>query len=154
ATWRASMLVFLYPENLLLPTLRPEAWKTPGFQMLAEALTGGGTLTPDAASQAAQQYSDYYQDVCTIVVEATCQTLTFRSLTDAPYLFYMFGRGGKTNRLYWATYNPDAANADYAQSAWIDATAAAGVGSMSLSGLIGGAPFITKSGRKIICLFL
>jgi Repeat of unknown function (DUF346) len=40
AKWRASMLVFLYPENLLLPTLRPAAWQTPAFGRLGERPCG------------------------------------------------------------------------------------------------------------------
>jgi hypothetical protein len=171
AKWRAAMLVFLYPENLLLPTLRPASWQTSGFWALANALTTAGTLIPDTACRAAKQYAEYFEDVCTLSVEATCQTGTITYVGDAcqgslnpelHYLFYMFARGGKTNRLYWSVYNPDAEH-DYAQSAWIEVggsdEGAPPAGNLTevfkgVSRLIGAAPFVTVSGKKVICLFV
>jgi Tc toxin complex TcA C-terminal TcB-binding domain len=73
----------------------------------------------------------------------------------------MFGRGGKTNRLYWAVYDPDDVNQDYAQSAWMDvvppgSTAAGDLATVleNVTGLIGAAPMVTLSGKRIICLFV
>src|SRR5439155_24021751 len=76
AAWRAWMVAFLYPETILLPTLRPEQWQTPGFRQLVENLPSNGRLTPDAACTAAKAYADYFADACSLRVEATCQTWT------------------------------------------------------------------------------
>src|SRR5215472_2135349 len=71
ATWRAAMLVFLYPENLLLPSLRRQ--QTPAFQKLVNNIRSLAMLTPDQASQEAQAYASYYEDVCTLQqIEASC----------------------------------------------------------------------------------
>ena len=66
--WRSAMQVFLYPENLLLPTLRPlpevlslpgtaeKAAQTPAFQQLITSLRETPTLTPEQARTRAQTY--------------------------------------------------------------------------------------------------
>jgi Tc toxin complex TcA C-terminal TcB-binding domain/PA14 domain len=60
--WRSAMYMFLYPENLLLPTLRNE--KTSAFRELVDTLRNSGTMSPQLACQAATDYSGYFQDVC------------------------------------------------------------------------------------------
>jgi len=63
ATWRAAMLVFLYPENLLLPSLRGELTqdfkieqRSGSFKTMVENLRGQQSLTPDAARGQANEY--------------------------------------------------------------------------------------------------
>jgi hypothetical protein len=132
ATWRAAMLVFLYPENLLLPNLRSPERQTPKFQDLVRLLGEGDAVTPEAVCRRAKEYAAYFQDVCQLVVEATCQTLTVTYSSDAcgsvgipvaaSYMFYMFGRGYYSDKLYYSTYDPSAAvkDKDYAQSFWVE----------------------------------
>lgn len=62
AGWRAAMLVFLYPENLLIPTLRPANQHTSVFETFLEALRAAAPLTRDAASKLV---ADYLQGVLT-----------------------------------------------------------------------------------------
>jgi hypothetical protein len=66
AKWQAMMLVFLYPENLLLPTLRLDAfngepqaaWEmSPAFSHLVDRLDSYSPLTPDVALSEANNYS-------------------------------------------------------------------------------------------------
>jgi hypothetical protein len=54
ANWRAAMFAFLYPENLLLPSLRQD--QTGAFTRLAGKLQEGGRLTSAAARAAAAAY--------------------------------------------------------------------------------------------------
>jgi len=63
ATWRAAMLVFLYPENLLLPSLRGELTddfkieqRSGSFEKMVANLRGQQLLTPDAARREANEY--------------------------------------------------------------------------------------------------
>jgi hypothetical protein len=64
ATWRAAMLVFLYPENLLLPSLRggevTQEFKieqsSGSFKKLVEDMRGQLSLTPDTARWQANEY--------------------------------------------------------------------------------------------------
>jgi hypothetical protein len=54
AMWRSAMLAFLYPENLLYPTLRRDG--TDAFKAFVENLRGNTGLTAEQARQAAQAY--------------------------------------------------------------------------------------------------
>jgi len=54
ATWRAAMLVFLYPENMLIPTLR--AGHSDEFRRLLSAVRQKTQVTPEDARGAAQNY--------------------------------------------------------------------------------------------------
>ena len=158
ATWRSAMLVFLYPENLLAPTLRPQPWQTPGFRALVAALSGAGNASPQGACRAVAQYSSYFRDVCGLIVEATCQATlpilqrddcnaySFGDLTH--YAFFMFARSRYTNKCYWSVYDLEegaqAGGTDFAQSAWqeLDHPALGNV-----VRLVGAVPY------KGICLF-
>jgi hypothetical protein len=62
STWRAAMFVFLYPENILLPSLLPEA--TVPFFALVDTLRSAGLVSPKQATDAARQYQEYFRDVC------------------------------------------------------------------------------------------
>jgi hypothetical protein len=64
-TWRAAMLVFLYPERALRPSLRRR--QSPGFaHLLASARKGNGVDRAGAADTAAE-YARYFADVCSLL---------------------------------------------------------------------------------------
>ena len=54
STWRAAMFVFLYPENILLPSLRTEA--TAPFVNLVDTLRSAGLVSPKQATDAGRRY--------------------------------------------------------------------------------------------------
>jgi hypothetical protein len=56
ATWHAAILVFAYPENYLLPDLRPAVGRTAAFSNLTAALRNQPRLTPVQARTLAQTY--------------------------------------------------------------------------------------------------
>ena len=56
AGWRAAMLVFLYPENLLVPTLRPASQRSPQFTTFLKAVREAMPLTRDAAAKIVAEY--------------------------------------------------------------------------------------------------
>jgi hypothetical protein len=102
ATWRAAMLVYLRPENLLLPALRRR--QTPAFRALVSQLRSSRRLSSAQARAAAAAYADYFRDVCSLSVETSCLAATMkpdRSGTEP--LFYQFATGGKTGAIYWST---------------------------------------------------
>jgi Tc toxin complex TcA C-terminal TcB-binding domain len=133
ATWRGAMFVFLYPENLLLPTLRK--YQTPAFLRLVERLRSSRRLTPEEACQAAEEYASYFRDVCSLRVQATCQIKTPIGAGDhcAPVpqqeheLLFMFGLAS-SGQVYWSTWDPQA-SPDWAQRFWrkVDPLAAVSV---------------------------
>jgi hypothetical protein len=124
ATWRAAMLVFLYPENLLLPSLRPPERQTPGFHTLIDTLSTSGTVTPDTALEAARQYEAYFRDICELTVEATCHAQIGVNGNSSHHAFFMFARATASKKVYWSAYDLEigllGAQPDYAQSFWTE----------------------------------
>ena len=134
ATWRSAMLVFQYPETLLLPTLRPKKWQTPAFKQLVETLSNGGSVDAEAACRAAGAYSAYFRDVCGLIVDASCHAsmpilgddtcLGFVASDVSHDAFFMFARSRYTNKVYWSVLDLDSAvqsgNQDFAQSYWVE----------------------------------
>lgn len=72
ATWRAYMLAYLYPENLL--HLSPPRFQSFGFARLKRKAFN--RISPADACAAAAEYADYFRDVCHLEVQASCQVKT------------------------------------------------------------------------------
>jgi len=141
ATWRAAMSVFLYPENILLPSLRRR--KTTPFNALIDDLRTNPNLTVKQARQEAATYSKYFRDVCTLTVEASCLAPTG---VAAQPLFYMFARS-KDDTVYWSTYD-QADTSGYAQSFWDTIP-----GLDTATQIIGAVPYLPNDKQHQILLF-
>lgn len=61
SSWRSAMFVFLYPENLLYPSLK--GLQSQGFQKLVEKLKNANSLSPDYACSLAKDYQNYFNDI-------------------------------------------------------------------------------------------
>ncbi|MGE0635777.1 MAG: neuraminidase-like domain-containing protein [Bacteroidia bacterium] len=126
ANWRAAMFVFLFPENLLYPTLRSH--QSPAFRKLTENLRGSNRITPETACKAAKEYSDYFEDVSKLQIEATCntKTLVFNGNCDNHFvknyrcLFYAFARGKKTNKVYVSIGEVGGITSMFGQGFWTE----------------------------------
>ncbi len=163
AMWRAAMFVFLYPENILIPSLLKE--KTPAFRKLINDLRSNRNLTPGRACDAAKQYSEYLRDVCNLTIETSCQakTLVHRAqgcdstANGYVYLFYMFARSGKTDRLYWSSYEapPSDGNgtssSSYSQTFW---ALVPGFESAQVVKVLGAVPYQVIGGQRFLFLFV
>ena len=71
-TWRAFMLAYLYPENLL--HISPPPVQSFGFERLKKKIPS--RVTPTDACEAANEYADYFRDICHLEVQASCQVET------------------------------------------------------------------------------
>ena len=150
------MFVFLYPENILQPSLRK--WQTPAFQTLVNNTRSSRTLTSGDACREADRYSEYFQDICTLKVEASCTSRTrlFKgdgcSKTDGGYrcLFYMFGRGGTTNSVYWSAYDMQDSSG-HAQTFWEPVEVK---GLDNVIEIIGATPYQINPTQRFIFLFV
>lgn len=100
ATWRAALLVYLCPENLLLPALRRR--QTPAFQALVSELQAGRRISPTQVRAAATGYEDYFRDVCSLLIETSCLAETRKEPGGTDELFYQFAIGAKTKAIYWS----------------------------------------------------
>jgi hypothetical protein len=158
ASWRAAMFIFLYPENVLIPSLRKAERQTPAFRNFVSTLRPNRRLTPEQACEAASAYADYFRDVCNLTIEATCTALTSihhgdcRSKTmaqlDRP-LFYMFARG-PSNTVYWSTCDPqeDWSGSGYGQTFWDTLP-----GLDKALQIIGAVPYMPRDDQHSIQLF-
>ena len=154
--WRAAMFVHLYPENILQPSLRK--WQTPAFQTLVDKTGANRKLTPADACREAKNYSEYFQDICTLRVEASCTSRTrlFNgdscSKTEGGYrcLFYMFGRGGATNSVYWSAYDMQDSSG-YTQTFWSPIEVK---GLDNVSKIVGAVPYQVSPQKRLIFLFV
>ncbi len=72
ATWRAYMLAYLYPENLL--HLTPSTRESYGFAQLKKNLPS--RIEPAHACAAAAEYSNYFKDIFHLEVQASCHVRT------------------------------------------------------------------------------
>lgn len=113
SSWRAATFVHLYPENLLVPSLRREqSW---GFRrFLEDVRQRRRQIGPRDACEIAHAYADYYRDVASLRVEASCHALTdlsggpceSRTFGGRQRFTYWFGRA-PSGRCYWSRSDPD-----------------------------------------------
>lgn len=161
--WRAAMRVFLYPDTVLLPSLRPDDRQTPQFGSLVNSVIAKSTLTRDDAAALATDYLTYFNTVAgDLYPEATCQIWTRVSAggdetnrTDQNIvLVHLFARGLLGNKLgvWWSTYDPAAARtgSGFAQSFWQPLP---GLDQVSVNKIVGAVP-TWSDGRSYIYLFL
>ena len=92
ATWRAAMFVYLYPENILYPTLRK--WQSSGFKEFNQKLRLGRRLNPEVACELAKEFAQYYYDITHLEIQVSCQTSNYA---------YWYGRA-PSGACYWSRY--------------------------------------------------
>lgn len=78
ATWRSAVFTYIYPENLLYPTLKRR--QSPAFIELAETIRNANRFTPLNACQAAKNYQNYLEDIqnLKLVCTANAEAYVFR----------------------------------------------------------------------------
>jgi hypothetical protein len=156
ANWRAATFVFLYPENLLVPSLRRR--QTPPFAALVDGLRANTAIGPAQACDAAASYGDYFRDVASLSLVTACQAATRLHTEDCRNrteladrsLLYFFATGARTKTLYWSAFDAveAAINADFAQTFW-EAVPAFDPGVLVLAAV----PFVTAGGDRYIYVF-
>ena len=156
ATWRAAIMVYLYPELLLDGTLRDQ--QTPGFMTLIKNLQQDPALTTVQAQQLACDYDSYFRDVCSIKVQASCQVQS--RLDDGAScaasgppqtvtLLDLFGFAAHSSTAYWSTYDKDDPS-DYAQTFWSQVP---GLSGLSLTRIVAATPFQDPAENPWVLMF-
>jgi hypothetical protein len=154
ASWRAAMMVFLYPENVLDPTLRRA--QTPGFAASVQALRDKTRLTPLDVCKEAQRFAEYINDVGALRIEATCHArapLPGKGCPDhsnvGTALFtFLFARSTRTGNVYMSYYRPGVATG-YNQSPWQPVPDLTGV-----SALVGASVYEMSAALRFIYIFV
>ena len=142
ATFRAPTFVFLYPENILQPSLLK--YQSPPFSNLV-AKTRALRLNPAAACREAENYAAYFRDVCSLEIEATCQASTVmytgegcdRRPANAQSMFYMFARAG-SGKIYWSAYDAGSNPSGQGQTFWKEVP---GFSETKVSRIVGAMPY-------------
>ncbi|MBS1686830.1 MAG: hypothetical protein JSS76_18980 [Bacteroidetes bacterium] len=168
ATWRAAMFVFMYPQNLLDPTLR--YYQSPGFENMVSNVTGSNRFLPTDACEAAQAYAKYFEDVCNLKLQATAyvqvtqqRDICVNSIPGPAQqdMLFSFALSTKTHIAYYQTKNvtltagfgggtpADGATADSDFSAW---TSLEGLGH-NVTRIIGSSAYKQEEGVRHLYLF-
>lgn len=108
ANWRAAMFVFLYPENVMPPSLRRDP--TPAFKEVLEATRNNRRFGPGEACDIAQEYTDYINDISDLEVVCAQQANAFigKGKCGSPHntqrkLTFVFAQANRSKRLYFST---------------------------------------------------
>lgn len=122
ANWRGLMFVYLYPENLLLPSLRVH--RTGTFADIVAQLRNNPRLRPDMVCGVMKQYETYLADLHSLRLGASVTTTVYTApdgCGSAPgtarNLTYLFARGGASMQVYWSSFDTSA-GANTPQTLW------------------------------------
>jgi hypothetical protein len=144
STWRAAMFVFLYPENIALPSLRRHA--TPVFGDLVRQLRSVGRISPADAVEAARTYQTYFEDVCALELGWATRAAIGPD-TQPETLIFLFARSPKSDKTFWSTR---AASGDAStQTFWREVP---GLG--ATQSIIGAAAYTMSPATRFLYLFV
>lgn len=155
-SWRGAMFAFLYPENLLLPSLRRPDRQTPMFRDLVRTLRTRKRLNRKSACIEAKSYSEYFRDVSNLKVEATCEAWArvrsgdcSNGVNDRERVktFFMFGLA--RDKAYWSVSTPS-------ESGSVDQTYWKEIPGLEsdVRKIIGAVPFEVSESERYIYLFV
>jgi hypothetical protein len=152
ATWRSLMFVYLYPENVLLPSLKDKM--TGKLAGIIDQVRSSARFTPDMACAVLHDYEDYLTDMSRLVIQATvtttsdaaedgCGTIT----GDRRELDFHFAHGGHTKRVYCSIVD-NGVSYEIAQHPWEPVPEMEGIWKV-----IGATVFKTKSNVRYVYVF-
>lgn len=113
ATWRSAVFTYIYPENLLYPTLKRR--QSPAFIELAETIQNANRFTPIDACKAAKRYQEYFEDIQNLKLVCTANTDAYIFRKDPldccgdlnnsmrEYMTFYFGQSVLTDKVYYST---------------------------------------------------
>ncbi len=119
-TWKAAMGVYLYPENVLLPTLRP--WQTKQFVDVVDDHRGSREFTQEDAAEVFDDYLDHLADLDDVRLDGGAVQACFGEGTVSPkspqthtggenYVGYVFALPEThSTELYCRTFDPAVTN--------------------------------------------
>lgn len=155
ATWRAAMFVFLFPEIIMLPSLKRH--QTPGFRRLVEDFRSSPRISVTRFTTSLRHFYEYFNDVRDLTLQ-TCLTTTSNVYEEneigedigassiakrVEYLFATTSRG----ILYWSV--ADNLNLDWSQTYWRKLQGFKN----DLVSLVGCAVFKTSAQHRLLYLF-
>lgn len=156
-TWKPAILTFMYPENVLLPSLkRPQ---TSAFTQLVDSLRSAGRVTRETVCRAAHAYAGYFEDICTLKVTASArvwsrevigENCSAHTSPNYRWVWYYMGIGEKTGTLYW-TWWAEGDTSPYAAAFWRPVPGYAGP---QIGHVCGARSFWTSAAKRYMYLFV
>ncbi|WP_343634744.1 neuraminidase-like domain-containing protein [Fluviicola sp.] len=113
ATWRSAVFTYIYPENLLYPTLKRR--QSPAFIELAETIQNANRFTPIDACKAAKKYQAYFEDIQNLKLVCTANTDAYIFRKDPldccgdmnnsmrEYMTFYFSQSTLTDKVYYSS---------------------------------------------------
>lgn len=111
ATWRAAVFTYLYPENLLYPTLRRK--QSSGFRNVVQVLQDSSRFSPQDACALGKEYQAYFQDIVGLEMQFTtsADSVSFMENADGcceetyqkQYTDFYFATSGFSGKHYWSS---------------------------------------------------
>lgn len=113
ATWRSAVFTYIYPENLLYPTLKRK--QSPAFIELADTIGNANRFTPINACEAAKKYQTYFEDIQNLKLVCTANTEAYIFRKDPldccgdmnnsmrEYMTFYFGQSKLTGKGYYSS---------------------------------------------------
>jgi len=155
ASWKAAMGVFLYPEQILYPSLKRN--KSPLLKSIFDSIKD--SVSSASICSYTSKYTNYLKDIVSLRPIASCYAevnIRFEeecseTLADYQERFFVFAKSGLSKHFYWSMMDPDAPD-DYTQSLWqripID-------DNVIINKMIGVAPYyqLLSDSRKIFIFF-
>lgn len=150
--WRSLMFLYLYPENVLLPALKPQ--QTEPFQETIKQIRQTPQLTPDLAADYFQKYDRYLRDYSTLQLVASVQTVVDQKssytngdvYTRQQAVFQLASASSK--KVYW--------NVAYLQSTTLSTEQnlrwEVVPSTMPIKRIVGGSIFQTDTGDRFLCV--
>ncbi|MDJ0570315.1 MAG: hypothetical protein QNJ53_14910 [Pleurocapsa sp. MO_192.B19] len=160
ANWRAAIFVYIYPENILIPSLK--RWQTPAFRNLLRELRTNRRLTPEQACAAANRYSDYLRDIANLRVAASCTAQTFIANdlctgTEERFaqnrkrsIVHKFAISTLSSRVFWSTFDRSQ-ESDFAHSFWQPLSA---FDNEQVINIVGAVPYVLSDRQSYLYLFV
>lgn len=112
ANWRAAMFVFLYPENVLHPSLRKEG--TPAFRDVLDATRNNRRFDPHASCEVVHAHGEYMKDISSLELNHTIQADVYmgnvvcgQAGAAQRKLHFLFARARHSGKAYYATVDPN-----------------------------------------------
>lgn len=154
-SWRSALFIFMYPENLLYPTLRAKTEQSEVFQSIVRSAQAASPTTKEQIIDFAQKYHDYFSDINNLEIQAACTTRIARVTGTDLYqqnpqeedLIFSFAIAKSRNTAYWCVRKKKFLNDD-SQTMWKQIPF-----SEKVIKLKGAVPFFTKTGEHYISLF-
>jgi hypothetical protein len=112
ATWRSAVFTYLFPENLLYPTLK--RLQSPPFRDLSQTIRNANRFSPEDACKEAKKFEEHFEDLQHLKIICTTNTQAYFYNEDPfdccgdmnnnqrRYTTFYFAQSEVSGKCYWS----------------------------------------------------